>query len=897
MPDWREEIRRRVGPAGSARREAEAREELAEHLADRYRESLERGQSEPQAFAAALAELEPLRRRPATRERASSQRSSMLEQLWRDLHHGLRLMRRAPAFTAVAVATLALAIGANTAVFSLVNAVLLRPLPFPEPARLLVVTESVPALGFPVLPFGVPDYEDYARMQRSFESLALYQNARYDLSAGGEAERIAAARVSASLFHVLRVAPLLGRTFTEGEDRPGTEVVVISHGLWQRRFGGSPSALGATLLLDRVPRAVVGIMPAGFQFPLRGPRINGDPAEVWVPIAVTDAQRARRGGEYNYTAIGRLRPGVTPEAAAAEATSIAPRIQQTYPPQLLQFLNGSNLALLAFPLRDLVVGQTRAPLLLLMAAVALVLLVACANVANLLLARGTARQRELALRAALGADRGRLLRQSAAESLALALVGGALGLALAEALRRAALVAVPVELPLVEQAGLDTKVLLATLAVSLGSALVFGIAPGLVAARGELGTALRQDGRGGTSRALKRALRGFAAAQFAGALVLLTAAALLLRSFAALVATDPGFQPRRAIALSTFFPERGYPKRSDILAVDQRLLERLATVPGVETLGASTDLPFASSERRALIVDGGADRATAPPVTTQSWVLGDYFRAAGIPLRAGRLIGPQDAEGAAPVVVVSDSLARRFWPGQDPIGQRLRWVAGAPWLTVVGVVGDVKDGRIDEEANPHTYTPLLQEGPREIEGSLRSINVILRARGEPAAVLGAARREVVAVDPALAVANLRLLDEDVRAAVAPQRFQLTLVAAFAVLGLVLAAVGVYGILAHFVGEQTREIGVRMALGARAGDVLRGVVGEGLRLAAVGAAVGLAASFAVARLLRGMLFGVGVYDPAAFLAAPALLALVALVACGVPAWRASRVDPVVALRQD
>jgi predicted permease len=898
MRDWRAEVRGRVRPRRGGRREAEAVEELAEHLADRYREARDRGESEERAVAAALAELEPLAR-ASGREPPSPRRWLMLEQLGRDVLHGLRLMRRAPAFTAVAVVTLALAIGANTAVFSLVNAVMLRPLPFPDAMRLVVVTESVPALGFPVLPFGVPDYEDYARMQRSFERLALYQNGRYDLSGGGAAERIDGARVSAGVFPVLGVAPQLGRTFTDEEDRPGTGVVVISHGLWQRRFGGSPAALGATILLDREPRTIVGIMPASFQFPLRGPRINGDPAEVWVPVAVTATQRAQRGAEYNYGVLGRLRPGVTTEAAAAEAAAIAPRIQQTYPPALLEFLNGSSLAVVAMPLREAVVGPTRAPLLLLMAAVSLVLLVACANVANLLLARGTARQRELALRAALGADRGRLLRQSAAESLALALVGGGLGLALAEGLRRAALLMVPTELPLVGGAGLDGRVLLVTLAVSLGSALVFGIAPGLVAARGSLGAALRQDARGGTSRGLKRALRGFAAAQFAGALVLLTAAALLLRSFAALVATDPGFQPRRAIALSTFFPERGYPKRSDILAVDQRLLERLATVAGVETLGASTDLPFASSERRALAVEGGVTgSATAPPVTTQSWVMGDYFRAAGIPLRAGRLIGPQDAEGTAPVVVVSESLARRFWPGQEAVGKRLRWLAPtAPWLTVVGVVGDVKDGRIDEEANPHTYTPLLQEGPREIEGFLRSIHVVLRARGEPRSLLAAARREVAAVDPSLAVANLRLLEQDVRAAVASQRFQLTLVAAFAVLGLLLAAVGVYGILVHFVGQQTREIGVRMALGARAGDVLRGVVAEGLRLAAVGVAVGLAASLAVARLLRGMLFGVGVYDPAAFLAAPALLGLVALVACGVPAWRAARVDPVVALRQE
>ena len=895
MPDWRAEVRRRIGSTLPKEREADAVEELAQHLADRYREAIERGESEEAAFATALAELEPRGPRPA---RPRPRRSLMLESLWRDLRHGWRLMRRAPAFSAVAVLTLALAIGANTAVFSLVNAVLLRPLPFPDADRLVVITESLPALGFPVLPFGAPDYDDYVRMQRSFETTALYQNNRYDISGAGEAERTTAARVSASLFAVLGVAPALGRTFTADEDRPGSAVVVISHGLWQRRFGGAPTALGATLLVDREPRTIVGIMPAAFQFPLHGPRINGDPAELWIPAALTDKQRATRGMQYNYTVVGRLRPGATLEAATAENRTIAPRIEEQYPARLREILGGSHLSILAEPLREAVVGQTRAPLLLLLAAVGLVLLVACANVANLLLARGTARQRELALRAALGADRGRLVRQSAAESLALALVGGALGLTLAEALRRGALVAAPVELPLVEGAGLDARVLLVTAAVSLGSALLFGIAPGLLAARGSLTAALRQDARSGTSRGLKRALRGFAVAQFAGALVLLTASALLLRSFAALVAVDPGFQPRQAVALSTSLPERGYPKRSDILALDQRLLERLAGLPGVETLGASSDLPFASSERRALSAEGGqAGGEAAPPVTTQSWVLGDYFRAAGIPLRAGRLLQPQDVEAALPVVVISDSLARRFWPGQDPLGKRLRWGNTLPWLTVVGVVGDVKDGRLEEEANPHTYTPLLQEGPAEIEGFLRSINIVLRSRSEPAPLLAAVRREIAAIDPGLAVANLRLLEQDMRAAVAPQRFQLTVVAAFAVLGLLLAAVGVYGILAHFVGQQTREIGVRMALGARAADVLGGVVGEGLRLALLGAAVGVLLSLAVARTLRGMLYGIGAYDLVAFLAAPVLLGLVALLACLVPAWRAARLDPVVALHQE
>jgi predicted permease len=548
-------------------------------------------------------------------------------------------------------------------------------------------------------------------------------------------------------------------------------------------------------------------------------------------------------------------------------------------------------------MREQVVGHARAPLLLLLGAVTLVLLVACANVANLLLARGTTRQRELSVRAALGAGRGRLVRQSAAESLALALAGGGLGVVLAAVLMRAGLLALPRELPLVDQGGLDARVLAVTLALSLASSILFGIAPGLAAAAGPLNASLRQDARGGTSRGLRRALRGFAVAQFAGALVLLTGAGLLLRSFSALLRVDPGFQPRQALALSTYLPALGYPTRADILAFNERLFERLAGLPGVETLGSSSDLPLAPTERRAIRTEGGSPDSTTPPVATQSWVMGDYFRAAGISLRSGRVFDPGDREGAPPVVIISESLARRFWPGQEPLGKRMRWGEGSPWFTVVGVVGDVKDGRLHEEANPHTYTPLAQERAEEVEGFLRNPKLVLRVRAEPGPVMAAVRREVAALDPRLAVADFRVLSRDLAEAVAPQRFQLTVVAAFALLGLTLAAVGIYGILSHFVGQQTREIGVRMALGARAGDVWRAVVGEGARLVLLGAVAGLALALALARLLRGLLFGVGAYDAAAFVAAPLLLGLVAILACGIPAWRAVRVDPVVALRQD
>ena len=896
MPDWRAEVRRRAPAGVPGQREPEATEELAQHLADRYQEVLDRGGSEAAAVAAALAELDVAA--PAARKPRRWTAPPVAEELWRDTRHGLRLMARAPAFTVVAVLTLALAIGANSAVFSVVNAVLLRPLPLPEPSRLMAVTESAPSLEFPVLPFSAPDYLDYERMQRSFASLGAYTVDDRDASGGAEAERVKAAAVTAGLFPTLGVPPALGRTFTPEEDRPGSRVVVIGHGLWQRMLGGVPDVIGRTLFLDREPYTVVGVMPSGFEFPLHGPRINGDPALLWIPAGWTAEQRQLRGSQCSYTAVGRLRPGVSVESAAAEATTVVRRIEALYPANALELLHGGHLEANARSLHDEVVGNARAPLLVLLAAVGLVLLVACANVANLLLARGALRQRELAVRASLGAGRSRLVRQSAAESLALAVAGGLAGLALAEALRRALLAFVPVQIPLADRAGLDGRVLAVTFALSVGSALLFGLVPGFAAAQGHLQAVLRHDGRAGVGRGLRRALRGLAVAQFAFALVLLTAAFLLLRSFQALLGVDPGFQPRQAVALAAALPARGYADADRMIAFEERLLARLASLPGAVAAGLSTDLPLAPAERRALVVESGGGDRSLPPVATQSWILGDYFRAAGIPLVAGRSFEPQDKRGGALVVIVSQSLARGFWPGQDPIGKRLKWGAEkAPWLTVVGVAGDVKDGRLDEKANPHTYTPLLQERRDEVAADLRSVNVVVRAQAQPESLLAAIRREVAALDPALAVADLRLLDRDLRQAVAPQRFQATLVAAFAGVGLLLAALGVYGILVHLVGQRTREIGVRMAFGAGRGDLLRMVLGEGLVLALTGAVLGLVASLALVRLLRALLFGVGPYDPLAILAALLVLVAVAAAACGVPAWRAAHLDPVVALRQE
>jgi putative ABC transport system permease protein len=907
MRDWHQDVRAARERLGFAReREAEVEEEMAQHLASRYEDARGGGASEDEAVRMALDELEAwtgrsesltLRRRWSARLRAAT------GDLGDDLRFGARVLRRNLGFASAAVVALALGIGLNTAVFTVVHATLMAPLPVRDASRLVLVWESLPEAGVPRLPFSPPDLETLQRHQRSFSSVAAFGNTRHDVSGGGDAERVTGARVEPPLFATVGIAPALGRPFSPEDVRDRARVVVLSHGFWQRRFAADPGVLGRTLAVDRIPHLVIGVMPPGFRFPLAGPAFNNDPADIFLPLAFTPQERAAYGGMYNKSVLARLQEGVTLDEARAEMAALGSEIQKAYPADVMQAFGQAPLRIDATPLTDEVVGSTRRPLLVLTAAVALVLLIACANVACLLLSRAAAREKEMAVRAALGAGRSRLVRQLLAESLAIALFGGAAGLGLAYLALALARTTLPQDVPLQVPAGLDGAVLAVTLLTCAACAFVFGVVPALSLVRSQLTPSLRQAGRGATATPARRRLQdAFIVAQFALALILMTGAGLLVRSLMRLLDTDPGFRPHSALAASITLPPAAYPMAGDVRALYARLLERLAAQPGVVAVGAATDLPLEATEYRMYRVETSSGEDMAKTAVAQSWITGRYLEAVGVDVLKGRGLGPGDRAGSLPVVLVSESLARRMWPGQEAIGRRLRLGGGgAPWLSIVGVVRDVKDGPLQAPAQDHTYTTLEQADDADVAnaivGQLRSVNVVVRTDGDPAALAGSLRRTLREIDPELALARVRALEDDVRAITAPQRANAYVLAGFGLAALILAAVGIYGVMAYAVGQQTREIGVRMAMGARARDVLRMVGLSGLRLAALGMALGALGALAVTRLLASLLHGVTPTDPVTFAVVSMVLAGVAAVACYGPARRATRIDPLVALREE
>jgi putative ABC transport system permease protein len=823
-----------------------------------------------------------------------------------DLRYGLRMLAKNPGFTAVAVMTLALGIGANTAIFSVVNAVLLRPLPFEDPSRLMMLWEGVPQLGWPKVTCAAPDLTLYEREQKSFEAVGAFRNQHYELSGSGTPERLMGARVSASLFPLLGISPLVGRDFTANEDRPGSNVVMLSYGLWQRRFGGDPAIVGKTIDLDRVPYAIVGVMPRSFVFPIPGPESNSEPAAFWVPMAFTQDELTAWGNMMNHSVVARLRPGVTPAAAQGEAESLAPRIQERYPASTLQELQGAKLSLTLTPYHDEVVGDVRTLLLVLLAAVGLVLLIACANVATLLLSRAAARHREVAIRSALGAGRGRLVRQLLSESLILGLAGGGLGWLVAFWSEAGFLSLLPASIPLPHDVTMGGPVFFFALALSVLACLFFGTAPALLISRTDLRSALQEGGRSASaSRRGRRMQAIFATAEVGLALVLVVGAGLLAKSFVRLLQVNPGFRPDHVLSMWAPLPARAYPKASEVRSFYQKVLDRVTSMAGVEAAGVSSDLPLNFDETDTIEIEGRKEgtQSTAP-VINQTWALGDYFRAMGIPLVRGRWFTPDDREGTMPVAVVSETMARDFWPGEDPVGKRIRWggVMSGPWRTIVGIVGDVKDSSLSAVPLPHTYTPYSQEKDElfkgdTIGGELRSMRVSVRTKAEPAAMARVVEGAIHSLDPDLAISEVRTMQQDIQSSLAPQRFNMFLLGVFAGLALFLAMIGIYGVLAYAVAQETHDIGVRMALGAGRGEVLQMVLRNALALVLPGMAVGLVGALVLTRFLSSLLFGVRPSDPTTFAAVSVLLAAVALLASYIPARRATKVDPMVALRYE
>jgi putative ABC transport system permease protein len=796
-----------------------------------------------------------------------------MDTLLQDLRFGLRLLLRQPAFTLLVVLTLALGIGANTSIFSVVNGVLLSPLPYPAPERLVAVWGHHPDIGRESA--SLPDFLDWREGARSFEQLAAWFPTLYNVTGEGEPERVVGVRTTANFFQTLGISPARGRAFDRGEDREGkTTVVVLSHGFWKRRMGEDPAALGRTLTLNGVPHTVIGIAPESFRF-------NPD-AEMWVPLPM-DTQSNRRSDFLRV--IGRLAPSATVEQAQEELRAVMRRLAEQYPD------TNARWTVEAVSLHEDLVGESRPALLIFMGAVGLVLLIACANVANLMLARSARRQRELAVRAALGASRLRLVRQMLTESILLALMGGGLGLLLAvwgiDGLRAAGLDLVPGQ----TEIGIDEQVLAFTVGLSLVTGVLFGLAPALRLPGSNLDDTLRAGARGLTGGMGLRQLRGLLVlGEVALALVLLVGAALLLRSFDRLQRVDTGFEPEGVLTLRLLLPASKYPGDPQLAAFYEQLTERVAALPGVEAAGIINAVPLASgTPYNTFTIQGRAPDPNAVEDAETFSVSPGYFRSLGIPLRSGRLLESQDGASAQPVALINETMARRFWAGRDPLGARVSLDA-TNWFTVVGIVGDVRNAALQKEPHAQLYFPASQL-PR------RAMFLAVRTTGEPMGLVGSLRREVSTLDPDLPLADIATMEQRLGRAAAKPRVNVLLLGGFAAVALLLAGIGIYGVISQMVVQRTREIGIRMALGARQRDVLRLMILQGMTPALVGIALGLAVAWASSRLMAKLLYGVSATDPVSFFTVPIFLAAVAFLAAWLPARRARRVDPTEALRQE
>ncbi|HEX7173830.1 MAG TPA: ABC transporter permease [Pyrinomonadaceae bacterium] len=818
--------------------------------------------------------------------------------LWQDLRFGIRILLKKPGFTAVAVLTLALGIGANTAIFSVVNRVLLRPLPFTQPEQLVRVTADIQKTNSTDVGLSGLELFDYRDRAGMFEQISGVYPINANITEIDQPERVEALLVDVNYFSLLGVEAQLGRTFQQEDYQPGiAEVAVISDGLWRRRYGAGTDVIGKKFRLDEDLYVIAGVAPASFRHP--GRTLQTD-VEVWVPAGWVGPpfNNPPRGAYFLAGAIGRLKPGVTLPAAQARLAELAGELRREYPND---YPEGGGWTPRLVGLQDDLVGNVRPALLLLLGAVGLVLLIACANVANLLLLRASARQREIAIRRALGAGRIRLIRQLMTESVLLAVAGGALGLLIAVWGVETLVKFSPANISRLGEIGVDASVLVFTLAVSLVTGVVFGLVPAIQASRPNLQESLKDAARGATAGAARNRMRSvLVISEFALALMLLISAALLIRSFWMLQSVNPGFRAENVLTARLWLPAPNDRKTGPYFTHQSRVqmykeaLQRLAALPGVERVGGVSSLPLDGGRPTApFTVEGRPPESANVNTVGFHYASPGYFDAMGIPLLKGRGFAEQEDEKAPGVVLISRTMAERFFPGEEPLGKRVR-LGGhnskAPWLTVVGIVGDVKSERLDAENQPQMYTSLLQN-------SNLFMAFVIRTANNPAALSEAVRSEIRAVDPDLPVHGVRTMEEVMSATVAQQRFAMTLLGVFAVIALLLAAVGIYGVMSYAVAERTHEIGIRMALGAQAGDIVRMVVRQGMILAVVGVVAGAAAALLLTRVMSSMLYGVSASDPVTFAAISLALAAVAFLACYLPARRAAKVDPMVALRYE
>jgi predicted permease len=887
----------------SSKAEAELDREIAAHLGSLEDEYRRRGMGPEEARLAARRAYGGVEQ--AKQLHRNERAFQGLAQILQDTRYTFRQLRKSPGFAATAILMLALGIGATTAIFSIVEGVLLRPLPFPDPERIVVlgdVLEGPQCAACTHATVTAPDIRNYMRDTQSFAHLGGYQPTNFELSGSGTPMKVNATRMSGEVFAALDVAPLLGRAFTQQEDKEHQSVAVLSYSMWRSRFHSEAAILGSKILLDRKPYTVIGVMPRNFEFPLKPGHV--DQTELWVPLSLRPEEfLAGQAASWNFRMVGRLKPGITPAQAQSDSEHVARETMHSYP----AYMRSIRIHAVVTPLREDTVAQARPLIHTLLFAVIVVLLIACANLAGLLLVRSIRRRREIAVRLALGARAATLLRQAIVESMVLSIAGGAIGLALAAAALRVGVSLLPATLPRVRDISLDWPVMLFALGLALLTGFLCGLAPAFAAIRTGVNETLKEGGRTGTPGSGHARLRStLVVAEIAVALILLTASGLLLRSFQKMRDVNLGFKPDHTLAAIYDLPQSQYATQPAIDTFCEELLRNLRELPGVEAVGTTAILPAAGNYWGiAFTIEGYVPpKGAGLNMAAMSMVQGDPFQALGIRLLRGRMFTESDKADSQLVAIVNRKMAERYWPGQDPIGKRLRRgmpETATPWMTVVGEVDDVKLGSPDEETMPQVYQPVTQtvasEGVFATAGELSATEgwIVLRSGIAPELMENMLRTTVEKIDPQLPLYEMRTMEQAISSSEAPRRFNTVLISSFALAALLLSVLGIYAVIAFSVALREQEIAVRMALGCQRSGVLVLILGSGVKLASLGCGFGLLGAVAVSRLLRSFLFDVSPFDPGVLALSAAAMLLLALAASALPARRASSTDPMLALR--